>query len=127
MRLSRLLLIRYANRDRVSPSVPEGFLQERVQVDAPDLVVVAVARVFAPEVVDAFFGEGRVQRTTLFAGIILRSRTDQDDLVVLVRLRRIGQQFGRVGSRRTRVAAEAADVREQFVVSESDRLAVAAT
>src|SRR6266498_620427 len=67
--------------DSIAASVPERLLQQGVQIDAPDLVVMAIATIFAPEVFDAFFRKRLVERAAAVNRVVLGARAEEDELV----------------------------------------------
>src|SRR5690349_16051050 len=94
-----------------------------MQVNAPYLVVVTVAGIFTPDVLHTFIRERLVQSAPAVDGVIFSARADEDNLVVAVCFRGVGEErFGR----RTAVAAEPTNHGEQLGMPETDGRAMTA-
>src|SRR3954464_5492637 len=102
-------------------SVAERLLHQPVKVLAPDLVVVAVAGILTPHVLHAGLRQRVVHGAAPIDRGVFGARADEDHLVVLVRLRRVGGEQVR-GTE----SAERADVGKQFRMAEADGGAVTA-
>src|SRR4026208_1229353 len=96
-------------------SVAERVLHQAVKVLPPDLVVVAVAGILTPDVLHAGVRERVVHGAATIDRGVLGARADEDHLVVLVRLRRVGGEQVR-GTE----SAERADGGKQFRMAEAD-------
>src|SRR4051812_35366766 len=103
---------------RAMASVPEQLRKDAVQVDAPDLIVVPVPGALREFVGDFLVSQQPVEGAAVVDEGVIRAAPDPDQLVVLVRLRRIGQGLA------DRVLpggpAEDADVSEQLRVVQAD-------
>src|SRR5687768_5349059 len=60
-------------RTRCGESIAEDLLQQSVQVDAPDLVIVTVSRIFAPDMPDAFLRECGMECASAVDRVIFRA------------------------------------------------------
>src|SRR3954466_3118906 len=103
---------------RSTASVPEQLRKDGVQVDAPDLIVVPVPGALREFVGDLFVNQQPVGRAAVVDEGVIRAAPDPDQLVVLVRLRRIGQ--GLAEGVLAGGSAEDADVSEQFRMVQAD-------
>src|SRR3954465_1306833 len=102
-------------------SVAERLLHQAVKVLPPDLVVVAVAGILAPHVLHAGLRQRVMHGAPTMYRSVLGARADENHLVVLVRLRRVGGEQVR-GTE----SAERANVGKQFWMAEADGGAVSA-
>lgn len=101
-------------------------MQQVVQVNAPDLIVMAVAGIFAPNMLDAFIGESGVEGSTAIDRVVLGPGAEEDYFVILVRLCRVRQEFGRGERLGAGASTETANVGEEFGMTETDGGALAA-
>src|SRR3954468_6170933 len=99
----------------LSGFVPKSFLEQAVQVNPPDLIVVSIARILTPDVIDAFIIESGVERATAIDCGVFCPRPEKDHLEVTVGLSGVDEQFSdeRCGARGVgaRIATEAPHVR----------------
>src|SRR6478672_5820167 len=102
-------------------SVAECLLHQAAKVLPPDLVVVAVAGILTPHVLHAGLRQRVMHGAATIDRGVLGARADEDHLVVLVRLRRVGGEQVR-GTE----SAERADVGKEFRMAEADGGAVTA-